>query len=520
MTPQGTIADWAFDPLEALRRWPIDRPVLLLHSGRFHQRWSRRSIMTQPVGTYRFDALTIGLNSASPPGDQRPRSNPTGQSTWLGPIDRCPVRRFTHNPFEDLRALLKHGDGLWVGYLSYDLGRWVEPRLWQQTHRDTGIGQHRVWPIIELAYCPRYLLHDAIDGKWRTSHAQVTSDSAPLPDLGTLPPLDHVFTSCQTKRGWSQAQYEAAAKRVKCHIEHGDIFQANLAHQLTIPWRNPSYCSGRTLYQHLAARCPAWYGAYLELSADSPDLLPSDDPSRLTPTRALASSSPELFLHVQGRRVITRPIKGTRPASVDPGQLYASDKDAAELNMIVDVLRNDLGRVCDYGSVRVSERRQVESHPTVHHGVATVTGDLHRSKDVVDLLRATFPGGSVTGAPKIRAMQIIDELESTQRGPYCGCIGYLSRDETCLSVAIRTLLLDPTPGGVERTRVNGKSGGSEDSGSSGDGVIDLSVGSGIVADSDPTAEYFETLDKAAAMLAALGGCIKSIPSFTSDCRHS
>ncbi|MEO0515280.1 MAG: chorismate-binding protein, partial [Planctomycetota bacterium] len=172
-------------------------------------------------------------------------------------------------------------------------------------------------------------------------------------------------------------------------------------------------------------------------------------------------------------------------AHVDPDELRDAEKDAAELNMIIDLLRNDLGRVCDYGSVRVTQPRTVESHPTVHHGVATVTGRLHVERSLRHLLRATFPGGSITGAPKVRAMQIIDELEPVARGPYCGAIGYAQLEPTAattarLSIAIRTLLIDREAG-----RLN------------------FSVGGGIVADSDPAAEYDETLDKAEAMLRAL-----------------
>jgi para-aminobenzoate synthetase component 1 len=161
--------------------------------------------------------------------------------------------------------------------------------------------------------------------------------------------------------------------------------------------------------------------------------------------------------------------------------LRASPKDEAELNMIVDLERNDLGRVCRTGTVRVTQPRMIEKHPTVYHGVATVEGVLRPEVTLVDLLRATFPGGSVTGAPKIRAMQIIDELEPVRRGPYCGAIGYLAADGTMeFSVAIRTMTMLS------------------------DGIVHVPVGGGIVAESDPSAEYEETLVKARATLQALG----------------
>jgi para-aminobenzoate synthetase component 1 len=182
-----------------------------------------------------------------------------------------------------------------------------------------------------------------------------------------------------------------------------------------------------------------------------------------------------------GRRIITRPIKGTRPRS--PGMedaLRASEKDAAELHMIVDLERNDLGRVCQIGSVNVSQPRTIEAHGAVFHGVATVEGRLRDDVNFVDLLRAVFPGGSITGAPKIRAMQIIDEIEQSPRGPYCGAIGYLSTSGHIeFNVAIRTII----------AREN---------------QIRIAVGGGIVADSSPSEEYEETLVKARSMLAAVG----------------
>jgi anthranilate/para-aminobenzoate synthase component I len=226
------------------------------------------------------------------------------------------------------------------------------------------------------------------------------------------------------------------------------------------------------LYARLRRQSPASYGACLCY----------DD-------FAILSNSPELFLLVEPardhamnkRRVITRPVKGTRPRAAGmEGQLLNSTKDEAELHMIVDLERNDLGRVCEIGSVKVTEPRVIEAHPTVYHGVATVEGLLRDGVTFVDLLRATFPGGSVTGAPKIRAMQIIEELEPVRRGPYCGAIGYLAVDGTIeFNVGIRTMTVK-------------------------DNGVYVPVGGGVVADSCPTAEYEETLVKARAMFAALG----------------
>jgi para-aminobenzoate synthetase component 1 len=258
--------------------------------------------------------------------------------------------------------------------------------------------------------------------------------------------------------------YESAVARAVEYIRAGDVFQVNLSQRFSAGLRERP----RAIYERLRERFPAKYGAYLAY----------DD-------HALLCNSPELFLQVSnrdGRRhVITRPIKGTRPRR--PGmeeELRRSMKDQAELNMIVDLERNDLGRVCEVGSVRVTEPRAIEAHPTVYHGVATVEGVLREDVSFVDLLRATFPGGSVTGAPKIRAMEIIEELEPTRRGPYCGAIGYIAANgEMEFNVAIRTMI------------VKG-------------GLVHIPVGGGVVADSTPEAEYEETIVKARAMFEALG----------------
>jgi para-aminobenzoate synthetase component 1 len=202
---------------------------------------------------------------------------------------------------------------------------------------------------------------------------------------------------------------------------------------------------------------------------------------------AVLSSSPELFLGLQDGMVTTCPIKGTRPRGTDQAsdnaaraELTSSAKDQAELAMIVDLLRNDLGRVCEYGSVAVLDAGRIEAHPTVFHRVATIVGQLRSGQTWIDLLRATIPGGSITGAPKIRAMQIIAELESTQRSVYCGSIGMIGLDGSLqLSVAIRTMI-----------QVGN--------------VVHVFAGGAIVADSDPQDEYREILAKAAGMLQALG----------------
>jgi len=350
---------------------------------------------------------------------------------------------------------------LWIGHFSYDLNRHIE-RLPSVAQSD------RQWPLLELGHCPGWLEYDLATQRWHACGTWVNElpiDLRDSDDLGSCHATD--------LRGvFNRADYEAAVQRVIDYIGAGDIFQANLTQRFTASFTGPQPDAARDAFCKLAAVSPAWYGALIELHQ-------RDGES----ARTIVSTSPELFLETQpDGNVVTRPIKGTRPASVVADVLRDSVKDTAELNMIVDLMRNDLGRVCSYGSVRVPEPRIIESHPTIHHGVATVTGRLHPSKDVVDLLRATLPGGSVTGAPKIRAMQIIDELERVRRGPYCGAIGWINAHAMTLNIAIRTML-------IEQTSTSGR--------------VDFAVGGGVVADSTPSGEYDETIDKAAAILKAL-----------------
>ena len=262
----------------------------------------------------------------------------------------------------------------------------------------------------------------------------------------------------------SRAEFIAAVERAQRYIRNGDIYQVNLSHRLT------AACpSAWKLFQKLAAVSPAPFSAFL----DGGDF-------------QLASSSPEQFLRMSGSHVVTRPIKGTRPRAADATrdaqlayELQTSAKELAELVMITDLLRNDLGKICEYGSVVVPELAKLEKFAQVQHLVSTVEGRLRTDVTHFAALASAFPGGSITGAPKFRAMEIIDELEPISRGPYCGCIGYLGFNrESQLNVAIRTAVCK-------------------------DGRAHFNVGAGIVADSNPEAEYEETLAKAAGFLAAL-----------------
>lgn len=441
MFGQALQLDWDATALGVLARWPASDPVYLLHSGRLDPTWSRYSVLARPDGAVRFDGQHTeqrGLDKASFP------------TAW------------TDHPLRDLRAALAadRGRSLWLGYLGYDTARWIE-------HLPDAPANDRGWPVMQFERCPGWLVYDNLTRAW-TAHGSYAQDGPPT--LAASPDELATFHACPPEPDQTRQQYEAGVQRVLDYIAAGDVFQANLTQRFTSTFSG----STRALFAALAEVSPAWYGCYGELMRFD------DDES----TRAIASTSPELFLQVDpDGRVVTRPIKGTRPASDSADALLHSDKDAAELNMIIDLMRNDLGRVCDYGSVRVAQPRTIESHPTVHHGVATVTGQLHQGKDLVDLLRATLPGGSITGAPKVRAMQVIDELEPSRRGPYCGAIGMIYGRSMRLNIAIRTML-------IEQTRTSGRA--------------DFSVGGGIVADSSPAAEYDETVAKAAAMINALG----------------
>jgi len=266
----------------------------------------------------------------------------------------------------------------------------------------------------------------------------------------------------------TRAEYLERVKRIKDYLAAGDIYQANLAQRFEAAITETPLA----IYERLRALSPAPFGAYLELGGWQ-----------------VLSSSPELLLRVDAEgRARTRPIKGTRPRGLSAAddqrlaaELVASAKDQAELLMIVDLERNDLGRVCRTGSVQVEERQRLETHPTVFHLVATVSGTLDADRDLYDALRAMLPGGSISGVPKIRALQIIDQLEPCRRQVYTGAIGWLGFDGACaLNIAIRTIVCH-----AGRARYH--------------------VGGGIVADSVPENEFEETLAKGRAMRAALVG---------------
>lgn len=284
------------------------------------------------------------------------------------------------------------------------------------------------------------------------------------------PPAGFDFRS-----GLERSSYEAGVEAVRDAIARGEIYQANLTRRLETPFRGDPW----PVFRRLRTGDPSLFAAYLDLG---------ESPVTGAP-RAILSASPEPFLSVtHDGRVATDPIKGTRPRGRDRDsdralarELLASAKDRAENVMIVDVVRNDLGRVCLPGTVRVPRLCRLERTAAVQHLVSTVTGRLAPAMDSFHLLAATFPGGSITGAPKIRAMQLLEAMEPVRRGPYTGAAGWIGADGAMqTSILIRTLVAD----GARLT---------------------LHVGGGITWRSDPSAEWDETVDKARGPLAAIGG---------------
>src|SRR5471030_2162712 len=351
-----------------------------------------------------------------------------------------------------------------IGYLGYDFGRRLEP-LPAQAIDDLHLPDARLglyaWALIsDHQTCSSQLVfHPALPDQERQRLTELFS--TPIADLAAAFRLTGDF-----KPDISADEYRHAFERIQAYIQAGDCYQVNFAQRFRAdcsgdPWA--AYCA-------LRAACPTPFSGYQSL----PD------------GGAILSLSPERFIKVADRRVETRPIKGTRSRSADPAQdaryaeeLLASTKDRAENLMIVDLLRNDLGRSCRIGSVKVPQLFSLESYPNVHHLVSSVTAELAADKDPLDLIAGSFPGGSITGAPKIRAMQIIDELEPSRRALYCGSLLYLDvRGEMDSSISIRSLLVK-------------------------DGQVSCWGGGGIVADSDCEAEYQETFTKVRVLMQTL-----------------
>jgi len=469
------------DPLEACRRLAGLPYLAFLDSAIPDAQLARYSFLTaDPVALVRSTGTLTQL------------SRPAAGGTWTR-VDADPLAAVDEllAPFRaDPVAGLPPFQGGALGYLGYDWGATLEriprPRYDDRDTPDVVLGVYDWVVAWDHAAGRAWIISTGIPehGQARRSRAanQLTLVKQRLTDrrgngeaAGTttrhrssvrpVAPSYPVPGAAGLRSNFTRERYLDAVSRAVDYIYAGDIFQVNLSQRLEAPLADTPL----TLYSRLRVRNPAPFAAFLDFG----DIV-------------VASASPERFVRVADGHVEARPIKGTRPRGSGPEHdaalalaLTQSDKDRAENVMIVDLLRNDLSRVCRPGTVRARELFTLERYATVHHLVSTVVGDLDGDYDAADLLRAAFPGGSVTGAPKVRAMQVIAELEPTRRGVYCGSIGYWSVTGALdASIVIRTFQV------------------------SGDTVC-FQAGGGIVADSDPEDEYHETLDKARGLIAAL-----------------
>ncbi|ACH65218.1 aminodeoxychorismate synthase, component I [Aliivibrio fischeri MJ11] len=359
-----------------------------------------------------------------------------------------------HSPIENLPFI-----GGALGYFSYDLGRRVEsiPNTAQQDilSADMAVGIYN-WALVA-------------DNKTSTLHLIQPKGGDRLHWLQQFLAIKEVDTAFSLTSDWesnmTESEYANKFEVIQQYLQSGDCYQINLAQRFKAKYQGSEW----EAYQKLATQNGAPFSAYIK-----------------TPEATILSVSPERFLQVKDRKIETKPIKGTRPRADDPKvdaleaeTLHNSPKDRSENLMIVDLLRNDIGRVATPGSVKVPKLFDIESFPAVHHLVSTITGELDTEYSATDLLKASFPGGSITGAPKIRAMEIIEELEPHRRNLYCGSIGYISRCGTMdTSITIRTLIAY-------------------------EGYLYASAGGGIVADSQVELEYEETLHKLSKILPIL-----------------
>ena len=373
----------------------------------------------------------VSLNSWVAPGWMYQGEEPT-EIIEGGPDDWDRLERALHGHRADRADASPHPRGAAVGYFEYDGSFWfgIFPNLRAEP---MGIPTNR-WS--------------------RRSRARDVSAQ-----IGPWRP------------GMTRANYESAVRAVHAGIAAGDIYQVNITQRFAADFEGNPYA----LFEHLLARSPAPGGAFLD-----------------TGTREILSASPELFVRIEGREILTQPIKGTRPRDRDPQrdgrlayELITDPKEIAELIMITDLERNDLGRVCEFGSVTVPDLLRPEKFAQVHHLVSTVTGRLRREVSPLQALRACFPGGSITGAPKKTAMEMIQRLEPSPRGLYTGAIGYFAfNGDAAFSITIRTLVRD----------------GHE---------LHYHVGAGITADSDPGREYDETMQKGTGIRSAVAAYLES-----------
>jgi para-aminobenzoate synthetase component I len=384
---------------------------------------------------------------------------------------------FEAGPIELPKGLFVGG---WVGYFSYELGRYIEKvpaRAVDDLHM----------PLIRLCFYDRVIAYDRVENAWwaivleiegddESPQSKIKNQIARIKNANQNVKIEknhgHAALLAMPPSNMSKDEYVGAIAKIRHYIHEGDVYQINYSHRFECDYGARPV----DLYHWQNEHNPSPYSAYINAGEF-----------------AIVSASPEMFITINDRVISTKPIKGTRPrcgTSVSPvltaklagcveknfDELLYCEKEQAELNMIIDLERNDLGRICQYGTIKVSQPRTIEAYPTVFHAVATVDGKLRDEITFYDVLKAMFPGGSITGAPKIRSMEIIDELEPTQRGVYTGSMGFIGVDGTvCLNIAIRTVIIQS-------------------------GKAYAQTGGGIVYDSQPESEWNETLTKAKALL--------------------
>jgi para-aminobenzoate synthetase component 1 len=430
----------------------------------------------------------LGGNNAKLDGD--------GFSYWAAePREIFEFNSNEQKPFGKLQQVLekyrlqdvKHDDlpmgmfcGGWIGYFGYELGRYIE-RISETATDDIKM------PLIRLCFYDKVLCYDHKNRSfWLIALELEDQSSEPIEKLDWLseklkeaeqirvqpkaPARMENIDLSKVQCNMDEEYYLKSVERIRRYIYDGIVYQVNFSQRFECDYNARPI----ELFHWQNQHNPSGYSAYID-----------------TEDFAIVSASPEMFITLTNNVISTKPIKGTRPRTPETNndskrinernfiELVRSEKEQAELNMIIDLERNDLARICRPGTRCMTQPRTIESYPTVFHAVATISGQLRPQITFCDILRAMFPGGSITGAPKVSAMEIIDQIEPTARGIYTGSIGYIGVDgNACLNIAIRGVIVK-------------------------DGKAYIQTGGGIVADSDPQAEWDETIVKARALLAGI-----------------
>lgn len=466
------------DPLEAFYQFHSEPFSLFLDSAMSGERQGRFSfIAASPFQTLTCKGRNVNLDGIEFSADPF--------AVLSKELERFPaIHRVDLPPFQTGVA----------GYFAYDLNRLQEdipvPEFPESPFPDLAIGFYDCIAAFDVIERRAWILSSGYpelgrDGRRERARQRADSLRERLSEKAEPDPVDVAIPDGRANIGsnFTRETYVKAVQHVIDYILAGDIFQANLSQRFESLL--PDGLTPFGLYKLLRSTNPAPFAGYFNLGDFQ-----------------ILSASPERFLMLKGRLVETRPIKGTRPRGSTSeedqrlaAELQHSEKDRAENTMIVDLLRNDLSKVCEPHSVKVPELCRLEIYPSVHHLVSTVTGRLTEDAKAVDLLRATFPGGSITGAPKVRAMEIIAELERMPRGPYCGNMGYIGFDgDMDLNILIRTILIA-------------------------NGAVTFQAGGGIVADSNPEQEYLETLHKVGLMFRVLNGRLNNSALEDDDPAH-